>query len=146
MKKQHGSVRRLEWRHRGPTLKPGLGLGLTARTSDMGTPSSRLTNRRRVQKGPVQCDLGGSHGQGPNPRTVTLVMGIWSPHWGGKSVDLVREVEWYWLEIVRLTSTNILGSGIQLLERSWTLFYSRVAYGELVWACWQQELVSHCQQ
>ena len=37
----------------------------TARRSDMGPPSSGLTTRRRVQKGPVQWDLGGSHGRGP---------------------------------------------------------------------------------
>ena len=31
----------------------------------MGPPSSGLTTRRRVQKGPVQWDLGGSREQGP---------------------------------------------------------------------------------
>ena len=37
----------------------------TARTSNASLPSSRLTNCRRVQKGPVLCDLGGGHGRGP---------------------------------------------------------------------------------
>ncbi len=42
----------------------------------------------------------------------------------------MREVERYQLEIVRLTSTHSLGSGTQLLEKGWTLFYSGVAHGE----------------
>uniref|UniRef100_A0A671TEK4 Reverse transcriptase domain-containing protein n=1 Tax=Sparus aurata TaxID=8175 RepID=A0A671TEK4_SPAAU len=49
---------------------------------------------------------------------------------GGKEPELVREVERYWLEIVGLNSTHRLGSGTQLLERGWTLFYSGVARGE----------------
>ncbi|KAK3520789.1 hypothetical protein QTP70_032366 [Hemibagrus guttatus] len=49
---------------------------------------------------------------------------------GGKEPELVREVERYWLEIVRLASTHSLGSGIQLLERGWTLFFSGVPHGE----------------
>ncbi|KAK3522902.1 hypothetical protein QTP86_007322 [Hemibagrus guttatus] len=43
---------------------------------------------------------------------------------------LVREVERYQLEIVRLASTHSLGSGTQLLERGWTLFFSGVPHGE----------------
>ena len=42
----------------------------------------------------------------------------------------MREVERYRLEIVGLTSTHSLGSGTQLLERGWTLFYSGVARSE----------------
>ncbi|KAI3367859.1 hypothetical protein L3Q82_026691 [Scortum barcoo] len=54
-----------------------------------------------------------------------------SPHWGGRSLSFVREVERYRLEIVGLTSsTHSLGSGTQLLERGWTLHYSGVAQGE----------------
>ncbi|KAK3509336.1 hypothetical protein QTP70_029059 [Hemibagrus guttatus] len=49
---------------------------------------------------------------------------------GGKEPELVREVERYWLEIVGLASTHSLGSGTQLLERGWTLFFSRVPHGE----------------
>ncbi len=49
---------------------------------------------------------------------------------GGKEPELVREVERYQLEIVGLTSTHSLGSGTQLLEKGWTLFYSGVAHGE----------------
>ncbi|KAK3514284.1 hypothetical protein QTP70_012901 [Hemibagrus guttatus] len=53
-----------------------------------------------------------------------------SPHWGGKEPELVREVERYRLEIVGLASTHSLGSGTQLLERGWTLFFSGVPHGE----------------
>ena len=42
----------------------------------------------------------------------------------------MREVERYQLEIVGLASTHSVGSGTQLLERGWTLFYSGVAHGE----------------
>ncbi|KAK3561419.1 hypothetical protein QTP86_002547 [Hemibagrus guttatus] len=49
---------------------------------------------------------------------------------GGPYPELVREVERYRLEIVGLASTHSLGSGTQLLERSWTLFYSGVPHGE----------------
>uniref|UniRef100_A0A671V6D7 Endonuclease/exonuclease/phosphatase domain-containing protein n=1 Tax=Sparus aurata TaxID=8175 RepID=A0A671V6D7_SPAAU len=49
---------------------------------------------------------------------------------GGEGPELVQLVERYRLEIVGLTSTHSLGSGTQLLERGWTLFYSGVARGE----------------
>ncbi|KAK3569195.1 hypothetical protein QTP86_026474, partial [Hemibagrus guttatus] len=42
--------------------------------------------------------------------------------------ELVREVEQYLLEIVGLASTHSLGSGTQLLERGWTLFFSGVPH------------------
>ncbi|KAI3370690.1 hypothetical protein L3Q82_007247 [Scortum barcoo] len=71
-------------------------------------PSSRLTTLRKVHEGPVQW-------------TKTLAIG---------EPELVREVERYQLEIVRLTATHSLGSGTQLLERGWTLHYSAVAQGE----------------
>uniref|UniRef100_A0A671XNI3 Endonuclease/exonuclease/phosphatase domain-containing protein n=1 Tax=Sparus aurata TaxID=8175 RepID=A0A671XNI3_SPAAU len=78
--------------------------------------------------------MGGGRGRGPrrpNPRMVTLAMGTWNvTSLGGKEPELVREVERYRLEIVGLTSTHSLGSGTQLLERGWTLFYSGVARGE----------------
>ncbi|KAI3354968.1 hypothetical protein L3Q82_004768 [Scortum barcoo] len=44
----------------------------------VGPPSSRLTTRRKVHEGPVQCGLGSSRGGGPrrpNPRTKTLAIG-----------------------------------------------------------------------
>ena len=111
----------------------GVGLG-AVRTSSVGLPSSRLTTHRRVQKGPVLFDLGGGSGWGPrrpNPRTVTLAMGTCNvTSVGGEEPELVWEVERYRLEIVRLTSTHNLGSGTQLLERGWTLFYSGFACGE----------------
>ncbi|KAM8749158.1 craniofacial development protein 2-like [Acanthopagrus schlegelii] len=62
---------------------------------------------------------------------VTLAMGTWNvTSLGGKEPELVREVERYRLEIVGLSSTHSLGSGTELLERGWTLFYSGVARGE----------------
>ncbi|KAI3368502.1 hypothetical protein L3Q82_025392, partial [Scortum barcoo] len=50
----------------------------SARNSDVGPPSSRLTTRRKVHEGPVQCGLGSSRGRGPrrpNPWTKTLATG-----------------------------------------------------------------------
>ncbi|KAI3356554.1 hypothetical protein L3Q82_017759, partial [Scortum barcoo] len=83
---------------RGPTLEPGLGLGLTGErlvagslptgpgraqpeNGNVGPPSSRLTTRRKVHEGPVQCGLGSSRGRGPrrpNPWTKTLAIGTWN--------------------------------------------------------------------
>ncbi|KAK3532138.1 hypothetical protein QTP86_008588 [Hemibagrus guttatus] len=140
-----------DWRHRGPTQEPGLGLGHageclvaggirpgTARRKDVGPPSRRPTTRRKEHKGPVQCVLGSSHGRGPRrpkPWTKNLAFGTWNvTSLGGKEPELVREVERYQLEIVRLASTHSLGSGTQHLERGWTLFYSGVPHGERHWA------------
>ncbi|KAI3354358.1 hypothetical protein L3Q82_018881, partial [Scortum barcoo] len=99
---------------RGPTLEPGLGLGLAGERlvagslptgpgraqpemATWGPPSSRLTTRRKVHEGPVQCGLGSSRGGGPrrpNPRTKTLAIGTWNVTLlGGKEPELVREVE-----------------------------------------------------
>ncbi|KAI3377202.1 hypothetical protein L3Q82_009118 [Scortum barcoo] len=107
----------------------------SARNGDVGPPSSRLTTRRKVHEGPVQCGLGSSRGRGPrrpNPWNKTLAIGTWNvTSLGGRSLSFqVREVERYRLEIVGLTSTHSLGSGTQLLERGWTLHYSGVAQGE----------------
>ena len=79
----------------------------SARKSDGGPPSRRFTTRRRVQKGPVPCDLVGGRGpRRPNPQTVTLAMGTLNvTSLGGKEPELVWEVEWYRLE------THSLGSG-----------------------------------
>ncbi|KAI3359421.1 hypothetical protein L3Q82_002924 [Scortum barcoo] len=50
----------------------------SARNGDVGPPSSRLTTRRKVHEGPVQCGLGSSRGGGPreprrpNPWNKTL--------------------------------------------------------------------------
>ncbi|KAK3524817.1 hypothetical protein QTP86_007595 [Hemibagrus guttatus] len=71
----------------------------------------------------------------PNPGQRIWLLGHgMSPHWGGKEPELVREVEQYRLEIVGLASTHSLGSGTQLLERGWTLFFSGVSHGERRWA------------
>ncbi|KAI3374919.1 hypothetical protein L3Q82_021056 [Scortum barcoo] len=135
----------------GPTLEPGLGLGLrrrapggrvfahgtrpgSARNGDVGLPSSRLTTRRKVHEGPVQCGLGSSRGGGPrrpNPWTKTLAIGTWNvTSLGERSLSSCGRLRGTGLEIVGLTSTHSLGSGTQLLERGWTLHYSGVAQGE----------------
>ncbi|KAI3357796.1 hypothetical protein L3Q82_016188 [Scortum barcoo] len=144
-----------DWRYRTgphPGARPGVGARRrapggrvfahgtrpgSARNGDVGPPSSRLTTRRKVHEGAVQCGLGSSRGRGPrrpNPWTKTLAIGTWNvTSLGGKEPELVREVERYRLEIVGLTSTHSLGSegsGTQLLERGWTLHYSGVAQGE----------------
>ncbi|KAI3366530.1 hypothetical protein L3Q82_000661 [Scortum barcoo] len=107
----------------------------SARNGDVGLPSSRLTTRRKVHEGPVQCGLGSSRGGGlddPIPRTKTLAIGTWIvTSLGGKEPELVQgRLRGTGLEIVGLTSTHSLGSGTQLLERGWTLHYSGVAQGE----------------
>ncbi|KAK3575581.1 hypothetical protein QTP86_030516 [Hemibagrus guttatus] len=110
----------------------------TAQRNDVGPPSRRPTTRRKEHKGPVQCVLGSSHGRGPRrpkPWTKNLAFGTWNvTSLGGKEPELVREVEQYRLEIVGLASTHSLGSGTQLLERGWTLFFSGVPHGERRWA------------
>ncbi|KAK3547403.1 hypothetical protein QTP86_018910, partial [Hemibagrus guttatus] len=92
----------------------------------------RPTTCRKEHKGPVQCVLGSSHGRGPRrpkPWTKNLAFGTWNvPSLGEKEPELVREVERYRLEIVGLASTHSLGSGTQLLERGWTLFFSGVPH------------------
>ncbi|KAI3371025.1 hypothetical protein L3Q82_023675 [Scortum barcoo] len=118
-----------------PGLCPRDPAGLSPKWRCVGPPSSRLTTRRKVHEGPVQCGLGSSRGGGPrqpNPWTKTLAIGTWNvTSLGGKEPELkVREVERYRLEIVGLTSTHSLGSGTQLLERGWTLHYSGVTQGE----------------
>ncbi|KAK3526236.1 hypothetical protein QTP70_018714 [Hemibagrus guttatus] len=106
----------------------------TARRNDVGPPSRRPTTRRKEHNGPVQCVLGSGHGRGPRrpkPWTKNLAFGTWNvTSLGGKEPELVREVERYRLEIVGLASTHSLGSGTQLLERGWTLFFSGVPHGE----------------
>ncbi|KAI3364105.1 hypothetical protein L3Q82_010931 [Scortum barcoo] len=57
----------------------------------MGPPSSRLTTRRKVHEGPVQCGLGSSRGRGPrrpNPWNKTLAIGTWNvTSLGGRSLS-----------------------------------------------------------
>ncbi|KAK3568634.1 hypothetical protein QTP86_011435 [Hemibagrus guttatus] len=143
-----GPLCRPDWRHLGPTLEPGLACRRapggrvfacgtrpgTAQRKDIGPPSRRPTTRRKEHKGPVQCGLSSSHGQvprRPKPWTKNLAFGTWNvTSLGGKEPELVREVERYWLEIVGLASTHSLGSGTQLLERGWTLFFPGVPHGE----------------
>ncbi|KAI3361009.1 hypothetical protein L3Q82_012904, partial [Scortum barcoo] len=67
---------------------------LGTRNGDVGPPSSRLTTRRKVHEGPVQCGLGSSRGGGPrrpNPWTKTLAIGTWNvTSLGGKEPELVQ--------------------------------------------------------
>ncbi|KAK3526805.1 hypothetical protein QTP70_033550 [Hemibagrus guttatus] len=72
---------------------------------------------------------GGHDDPNPGQRIWLLGHGM-SPHWGGGEPELVRGVERYRLEIVGLASMHSLGSGTQLLERGWTLFFSGVPHGE----------------
>ncbi|TWW81646.1 R2DM Retrovirus-related Pol polyprotein from type II retrotransposable element, partial [Takifugu flavidus] len=106
-----------------------------ARTSYVDTPvSSGPTTRRRSMKGPVQCGLGGGPRWGPwqsDPRLWKLAFGTWNvTSLAGKELELVGEVEHYRLDMVGLTSTHSVGSGTQVLEGGWTLFYAGVAQGE----------------
>ncbi|KAI3364498.1 hypothetical protein L3Q82_011284, partial [Scortum barcoo] len=156
-----GPLRRPDWRYRGPTLEPGLGVG--ARTGERLVAGSLPTGPGRAQpematwaRLPVGSPPAGRSMRGrcnvvwvavvagglgrPNPWTKTLAIGTWNvTSLGGKEPELeMREVERYRLEIVGLTSTHSLGSGTQLLERagpSTTLELPRVSGGELVWAC-----------
>ena len=45
-------------------------------------------------------------------------------------LELGWEVEQYQLDIIGLTSTHNASSGIKLLERGWTLSFSRIAQDE----------------
>ncbi|KAI3370563.1 hypothetical protein L3Q82_007073 [Scortum barcoo] len=67
----------------------------SARNGDVGPPSSRLTTRRKVHEGPVQCGLGSSSRGGgprrPNPWNKTLAIGTWNvTSLGGKESELVQ--------------------------------------------------------
>ncbi|KAI3353777.1 hypothetical protein L3Q82_005005 [Scortum barcoo] len=46
------------------SLPTGPGRAQPEMASDVGPPSSRLTTRRKVHEGPVQCGLGSSRGGG----------------------------------------------------------------------------------
>ena len=54
---------------------------------------------------------------------------------GMKEPELVCKVEWYQLDIVRLTSTHSMGSETKLLERAWTL---------ILWSCPWKEALGRC--
>ena len=109
-----------------------------ARTGDVGSSSSGLTTRRRNHEGLVPCGPGSSPRRGPgrsDPRLWKLALGTWNvTSLAGKERELVEEVERYRLDIVGLTSTHSLGSGTQVLERGWTLFFYRLP-GEVFRAC-----------
>ncbi|KAI3373348.1 hypothetical protein L3Q82_006650 [Scortum barcoo] len=92
----------------------------SARNGDVGPPSSRLTTRRKVHEGPVQCGLGSSRGREPrrpNPWNKTLAIGTWNvTSLGGRSL-------------------SSCGSSLRGAGPSTTLELPRVSGGELVWAC-----------
>ena len=59
-----------------------------------------------------------------------LALGTWNvTSLAGKERELVEEVERFRLDIVGLTSTHSSGSGTQVLEGGWTLFFAGVAQG-----------------
>ncbi|KAK3560282.1 hypothetical protein QTP86_004212 [Hemibagrus guttatus] len=96
---------------------------------DMELPDRRQRGRPKRSVFWVAVMGGSPDDTNPGQRIWLLGHGM-SPHWRGKESVLVREVEWYRLEIVGLASMQSLGSGTQLLERGWTLFYSGVPHGE----------------
>ena len=56
---------------------------------------------------------------------MAIAMGTWNvTSLEGKEPELMLEVAHYRLEIVWFVSMHSLGSGMQLLERGWTLFCS----------------------
>ena len=102
--------------------------------SDMGSPPHGPTTHREGQKGRVCYVLGGSQRRAPwyaDPQLTKLATGTWNvTSLAGKEPELVHEIERYRLDIVGLTSTRSMGSGTDLLQRGWTLFYSGVVQGE----------------
>jgi len=63
----------------------------------------------------VQCELGGRLRRGPgraDPRHCKLAIGIWNVT-SLKEPELVCEVKRYQLDIIGLTSTHSVGSGIK---------------------------------
>ncbi|KAK3572444.1 hypothetical protein QTP86_032667 [Hemibagrus guttatus] len=98
------------WGTQASAWWPSLCLLDSARHSPKERLSCRPTTRREEHKGPVQCVLGSSHGRGPRrpkPWTKNLAFGTWNvTSLGGKEPELLREVEWYQLEIVGLASTE----------------------------------------
>ena len=118
---------RLEKGYRGPTLEAwGRGSFGSAWWPWVRIPGSEGSSAPAV--------LGGSQRCGPwdaDPWLNKHATGTWNvTSQEGKEPELVCEVEKYGLNIVRLTSTHSMGSGINLRERGWTLFDSGVAQGE----------------
>jgi len=92
-------------------------------------PPCGLTTCRESHWGRVHCKPGGRQ-KYVDPRHRRLVQGTWNvTSLAGKEPELVQEVEWYQLDMVGLTSTHSTGSRTKLLERGWTLSFSRVAQG-----------------
>jgi len=104
-----------------------------ARKDNVESPPCGLTTCAESHWGWVHCIPGGRQKRGParaDPRHRRLVLGTWNvTSLAGKEPELVREVERYQLDMVGLTSMHSTGSGTKLLERGWTLSFSRVAQG-----------------
>ncbi|KAI3365918.1 hypothetical protein L3Q82_000741 [Scortum barcoo] len=134
IKEHQGPLRRPDWRYRGPTLEPGLGLGLAGERLVAGSlptgpgraqPEMATWARLPVGSPPAgrsmrgRCNVvwvavvAGGLGR-PNPWTKTLAIGTWNvTSLGGKEPELVREVERYRLEIVGLTSTHSIAWALE---------------------------------
>ncbi|TWW64942.1 hypothetical protein D4764_22G0005890 [Takifugu flavidus] len=68
---------------------------------------------------------------GSDPRLWTLASGTWNvTSLAGKELELMGKVERFQIDMVGLTLTHSVGSGTQVLEGGWTLFYAGVAQGE----------------
>lgn len=117
-------------------------------TSNLGQSSHCLNTCRRVQNEPVPFVA-------VNPAVARITQySDFDPGHGDMECDLaggerawpsIMGVEYWRLEIVGLTSTHCLGSGTQLLERSWTLFLAAVRGSKLVWASlWLPNLAALC--
>ena len=93
------------------------------------SPSLGLTTYGNNLWGRVRCQTGGSESRGSlqtRPRQQRLALGMWNvTSLGGKEPQLVKELERYRLDLVGLISTHSRGSGTLLLDRGWTLFFSR---------------------
>ncbi|KAK3556337.1 hypothetical protein QTP70_007103 [Hemibagrus guttatus] len=106
-----------------PGARPGVGACRRAPGGQVFACGTRPGTARRKDVGPPPV--------GRSIRVRCNVTWTWNvTSLGGKEPELVREVELYRLEIVGLASTHSLGSGTQLLERGWTLFFSGVPHGE----------------
>ena len=118
---------------RGGETLPGGSLGPPsgARPPSGSGPDGGLIGVRLGAGLATEPHMGGSEGQGTQrtgPRQQKLAQGTWNvTSLCRKEPELVREVERYQLDLVRLTSMQSLSSGTILLDMGWTLFFSGVA-------------------
>ncbi len=121
------------WVPGGQAFTQGAHLG-TAWNRDMGPSPSGPTTCRRNQRSRVQCRMGSRWRRGlghPDPWLRILALGTWNvTSLVGKVPELVQEAERHRLDIIGLTYTHSVGSVTKLLERGWTLSFSRVPQGK----------------